>query len=176
MNEYPVFFAKLNELVLPDLRLAKYPATVRQGFEWLLRTDLAGLPLGKTVIDGDRVYANVFKYMTRPASQAILEAHRQYIDIQVVIAGTELMGTVRYNDRLPVDKAYDAAADVEFYPRSVMPFLDGYTSGKSQEKLFEASAGQCAVFAIGDIHVSGLCANLPSEVHKLVVKCKVDAR
>ncbi|MDO5566623.1 MAG: YhcH/YjgK/YiaL family protein [Planctomycetia bacterium] len=175
MNEYPVFFAKLDELILPDSRLDKYPSSVREGFQWLKQTDIAKLPLGKTVIDGDRVYANIFKYTTRPVAQAVLEAHRLYIDIQVVIAGSELMGTVRYHDRLPVDKPYDKEADVEFYPRSIMPFLDGYTGPKPQDRLFEAAAGQCAVFAIGDIHVSGLYTDHSREVHKLVVKCKIDA-
>ncbi|MDD3588459.1 MAG: YhcH/YjgK/YiaL family protein [Thermoguttaceae bacterium] len=175
VKEYPVFFARLNELVLPDPRLDKYPASVRQGFQWLKQTDLANLPLGKPVIDGDRVYANVFKYTTRPVTKAVLESHRLYIDIQVVIAGSELMGTVRYHDRLPVEKPYDKEADVEFYPRSIMPFLDGYTGANPQERLFEASAMQCAVFAVGDIHVSGLYNDHPREVHKLVVKCRIDA-
>lgn len=57
---------------------------------YLETQDLAALPLGKTVIDGDAVYVNRFDYETVPHN--MVEAHLSDIDIHIVLEGEEQVG------------------------------------------------------------------------------------
>ena len=60
---------------------------------FLSRTDLAQLPDGRVEIDGDRVFANIQTYATKHIDMRGFEAHRKYVDVQVVIGGEgELCG------------------------------------------------------------------------------------
>jgi YhcH/YjgK/YiaL family protein len=40
-------------------------------------------------LDGERVYATRFTYETLPAQETYFEAHRQYLDIHIMVAGQE---------------------------------------------------------------------------------------
>ena len=62
---------------------------MKKALEYLTTTDLASLPEGKIEIDGDNVFANVSKGKTKPHSEAKMEAHRKYIDIQYNINAKE---------------------------------------------------------------------------------------
>lgn len=54
-------------------------------------TDLTKLPLGRTEVDGDNVFINVFETVyDRP--DRFWEAHRKYADVQIVLAGCERFG------------------------------------------------------------------------------------
>src|SRR4030042_5372531 len=61
-------------------------------FAFLERKDLAGLPLGRHEIEGDRVFCLIYKSQGRSREEARLEIHRKYIDTQYIIAGTDEMG------------------------------------------------------------------------------------
>src|SRR5689334_21230698 len=43
-------------------------------------------------LDGDKVFAMIQHYETKPKAQGVWEAHRKYIDVQYVAEGQELMG------------------------------------------------------------------------------------
>ena len=60
---------------------------LERAFEYLSRTDLASLPLGHTDIEGDDVYVLILEGETKPPEQVRFEAHRRYIDIQIVVPG-----------------------------------------------------------------------------------------
>ena len=63
-----------------------------KAFDFLLRPDLKELPVGKYEIDGESVYAMVSKDSGRRKEDALLETHEKYIDIQLVLTGTDDMG------------------------------------------------------------------------------------
>ena len=48
-------------------------------------------PLGRHEIDGDDVYAMVQSFATTPVETRKYEAHRQYIDVQYLITGREVI-------------------------------------------------------------------------------------
>jgi len=91
--------------LLPGLDLA---------FPFLRRRDLAALPDGRHEIDGDRVYALLQSYDTRPAAPGKIEAHRRYADVQALLLGRELCGWTAWNDTLRVTTPYDATKDIMF--------------------------------------------------------------
>ncbi len=61
-------------------------------FDYIRNTDLYALPPGRYLIAGDEVFAIVEHVPARTREMARLEAHRRYIDIQLVLDGDEQMG------------------------------------------------------------------------------------
>ena len=74
-------------------RMAKaLQGRVAQALEILSQLDVKALPVGKTPLDGDNIYASVNEYATEPWADRRPEKHEQYIDIQIVAAGREIIG------------------------------------------------------------------------------------
>ena len=89
------------------------------GKAWKMAFDfLLSLPLDaeekKYPLLGDDLFAIVMSYETCAPETAELEAHRKYLDIQVVITGEEVIGW-RQADELEIEKPYDGVKDVELY-------------------------------------------------------------
>ena len=63
-----------------------------KAFNFLTRPDLKELAVEKYEIVDDRVYAMVSKDYGRNKEDALLETHEKYIDIQLVLEGTDNMG------------------------------------------------------------------------------------
>ncbi len=126
-------------------------------FEYLERTDLAALPLGRTAIEGDDVYVLVSEAETRPPAQVRFEAHRRYIDVQLVVRGQEAIGVAPVA-ALVTSEPYDETNDIEFFapPR--------------ESTTLALRAGEFAVFAPGDGHRPGLHLDGPHVTRKAVVK------
>jgi YhcH/YjgK/YiaL family protein len=93
-------------------------AGVRKAFEYLRAADLRKLADGRHEIDGDRVFVLMQSYTTRPDIEARLEAHRKYLDIQVVLDGREVIYWAPI-EGLEADGAYSDERDVIFYKGSV---------------------------------------------------------
>ena len=112
-------------------------------------------------IDGDRLFINVMSYETKPLSEGLFEAHRDYIDIQMVISGEECIGFADLSD-LTVCKPYEP--DAELY--SMVDSLDIVRI--SNDKL-------CIIFP-DEPHAPGIAiGNTPSKVRKMVVKIQMAA-
>ena len=60
--------------------LDRLPARLRQAVDFLRRADVHALATGRHDVDGDRLFALVQEYATRPPSECAWEAHRQYAD------------------------------------------------------------------------------------------------
>jgi biofilm protein TabA len=86
-----------------------------KAIEFILRPDLKELPVGKYEIDGDRVYAMVSKDPGRKKENALLETHEKYIDIQLVLAGTDDMGWKPRSLCEQPTGEYDQNTDVQFF-------------------------------------------------------------
>ena len=61
----------------------------KKAFTFLRETDLASLPVGRTEIDGDEVYASVQSYTTMTVEECAFESHLEYFDVQYVVEGEE---------------------------------------------------------------------------------------
>jgi YhcH/YjgK/YiaL family protein len=130
----------------------------QRAIEFLRATDLAALPLGRHAIEGERLFAIAARDAARPREQARLEAHRQHIDIQAVLAGTDHMGWKPRARCSQPDGAYDPAKDIEFFrdpPDAWLP----------------VAAGGFALFFPSDAHAP-LIGRGP--LHKVIVKVAVD--
>lgn len=65
------------------------PIAFQTAIAFLQQQDLTALALGRHDIDGDRIYVNVMSFDTAAAEDKQAEVHEEYIDLQVLIAGSE---------------------------------------------------------------------------------------
>ena len=83
---------------------------INDGLKWIKNTDLETIADGRYDLDGIN-YANVQSYNTK--DEAMFEAHRNCIDIQYVIKGSEMCGISDYN-QANTQIEYDSQKDIEF--------------------------------------------------------------
>ena len=132
---------------------------ITAALQFLARPDLAGLPLGKHVIDTDRIFALVQEYPPKPQDQCYWEAHRKYIDVQFIQSGIEAMGWSPI-ERMTVSKEYNPDKD--------LLVLQG------QGQLIQVPAGTFIIFLPHDAHMPCVAvAGQPQPVRKIVVKVAV---
>lgn len=132
-------------------------ARIEQALDWLLRTDPGVLAAGRVEIDGDRVYALVSDYTTKNVLEGRWEAHRRYLDLQVVASGTEQIGYAPVTSLVAGD--YIAEKDIVW--------LEGDGSFVTMQP------GQFMLLWPGDAHMPGVAVGAPSPVRKIVVKIAV---
>ena len=128
-----------------------------KAFDFLLRPDLKVLPVGKYEIDADRVYAIVSKELGREKEDALLETHEKYIDIQLVLAGTDDMGWKSKSLCKQPTGGYDQKTDEQLFADK----SDAWLSTKS---------GAFAIFFPEDAHMPLISSG---QIHKVVVKVAV---
>ncbi|NLI74843.1 MAG: DUF386 domain-containing protein [Candidatus Riflebacteria bacterium] len=143
-------------------------------FAWALRY-LGGLtaaaPVGTIELDGRRLFVMVQEYRAKAPAEGFWEAHRTYADIQVVLAGRELVGWA------PVDDLqagpYDAEKDLMVLqgPAAMAPGGPG--------EWLTLAPGRFALFLPQDAHMPGLAipgaaGGDDSRLRKAVAKIALD--
>ena len=63
-----------------------------QAIDFLKSHDLHSLEIGKTELKGKDLLVNVAQTNPKEKENAKLETHKDYIDIQIPLSGTEIMG------------------------------------------------------------------------------------
>jgi biofilm protein TabA len=91
-----------------------------QAFAFLRETDLMALAPGRYPIEGEALFAIIQEADGRARADAQLECHRKYIDIQLVLQGTDEMGwkplhecrepVAEYSDKRDIRFFFDASA------------------------------------------------------------------
>jgi len=126
-------------------------------FDYLRGTDLQHTATGTFEIDGRRVYAIVQEYATLDRTQGAWEAHRQYIDLQHLVSGTERIGYARVNRLTP--GRYDQERD--FLPLS------------GEGDFLTLGPGDFMLLFPEDAHMPRIAVNASGIVRKVVVKIAV---
>lgn len=130
-----------------------------KAFEYLAQTDLASLEKGKYEIDGTNIFAIVNEYDTVDTATEQMESHKKYIDIQYMVAGSELIGHDFLKDQVP-SKAYDETADYQLFAEHPMFFS-------------RLEKGMFAIFFPTDLHMPNIKVSTPMPVKKVVIKIAV---
>lgn len=129
----------------------------KQAFEFIMKSDLKTMANGTYPIDGEEVFAIVQEYQTKLETQAKLESHHQYIDIQYMITGSEKMGyALKQNQEI-----------IENHPDKDLIFYRGnYSMLQVAEQMF-------TIFFPNDLHMPGVIDGEKKLIKKVVVKLKV---
>ncbi|MFA9476878.1 YhcH/YjgK/YiaL family protein [Phycisphaerales bacterium AB-hyl4] len=150
-------------MIIDTLQNAATYANLQRGFDLafaFIASDRAtSADEGRYDLDGDRVFALVQSYTTKPVEQSVWEAHRKYADVQFIVAGRERMGYAPLTT-MTESQAYDAEKDVALYTGegTLLPF----------------AAGAFAVFMPQDVHMPCVFDGEAGKVRKVVVKVQVD--
>jgi len=148
-------------MILDILENARHYVALNKGFakafDFLLRPDLKKLPVGKYKIDGERIYAIVSKEHGRRKEDAFLETHDKYIDIQMVLAGTDKMGWKPKALCKQPTRKYDKKTDEQLFADKP----DAWISTKK---------GAFVIFFPEDAHMPLISSG---QIHKVVVKIAV---
>ena len=148
-------------MILDVLKNARRYLDLHKGFakaiDFLSRPDLQELPAAKYELDGDRVYAMVSREPGRRKEDALLETHEKYIDIQLVLAGTDEMGwKPRSLCKQPTGE-YDHATDMQFF-------------ADEPDAWIATQSGAFVIFFPEDAHMPLISSG---QLHKVVVKVAV---
>ncbi len=126
------------------------------------RRRLMAVPVGVTTkVDlKDGIFSLEEAYWTKPDSEVRWEAHRGYIDLQVVVVGNELMEVADLSD-LTLEEDLSPPRDLQYY------------SAFSPASVLRIGEGEAAVYFPADGHRPGLAAGVSALVRKVVVKIPV---
>ena len=125
--------------------------------EFFKNTDFSKLKPGRIVLDADNLFVNVMELEPKGREDAPIEAHADYIDIQVPITADEVMGFMPASQLGEPSVPYSKERDVAFYPG----LSDWYMNVRR---------GMFAVFFPGEGHAPGCTEN---GVLKFIMKIKV---
>lgn len=153
----------LDTLDQADRYLALHPLAAR-AFEFLRRTDLKSLTPGRHAIQGEQLFALVEACGGRPRSEAQLECHRRYIDIQLVLEGVDEMGWRPLAACADPATEYDADRDIRFFNDAPASWI-------------ATPPGSFCLFFPDDAHaplVSARAGTAAGQIRKVIVKVAVD--
>lgn len=133
-----------------------HPGVLR-GLRFLAETDFSA-PQARYEIDGEKIFAFVQDYETKPANDTP-EAHRKYIDIQYLIQGEELVGVA------PLEAMTEV---VEAKPENDIWLYHGPVA--------QVPIGNRRFLALfpEDAHAPGVAVDSPAPARKCVVKVLAD--
>lgn len=131
----------------------------KKAFDFIEKVIAEGIEPGKYELDGDKLFASVQEYMTKPDHEKF-EGHRKYIDIQFIVSGEEYMECTQ-KSMCETIKAYDEEKDMEYL------VCNGFKS-----KL-EAGVNDFAIFFPDDIHKPGLNLDAECAVKKVLIKIHI---
>lgn len=135
------------------------------GLHPLLEEAFAFLSEGPTLAPGryelsSGAYATVSEADTKPLSEAKLEAHNKYIDLQYVVAGSERMAWAHVQEVVTVSE-YDAENDIYF--------MDGPCTSLT------IKPGTFYIMYPSDAHKPGCHNEFPKRYKKIIVKLPLEA-
>ena len=128
-----------------------------KAFSEMKRILAEGAEDGRITLDGDSLFINVQSYTSKPESDCGFEAHKRYIDIQLILEGEEIIG-YESADKLTVTKEYDGSADYMLYA------LNG-----EYDKI-KLTRGDFVILFTEEPHAPAIAADTPTPVRKAVVK------
>ena len=140
-------------MILDALKNAAQYTALHPGFktvfDYIASHDLATMECGRYDIDGDNIFVVVQEWDLRPTSEARLELHRRYIDIQVVLDGDdEVFGWSEKKDCLKPEAEFDEQKDVQFFTDVPQCF---YSVAKGQFSILYPEDGHAPM--LGEGHV-----------------------
>ena len=130
------------------------------GYDFVNNALQNGVENGKYPLE-DGAYAAVSEYETKPMATAKFEAHKKFIDVQLILSGNEIIGVAPTALLVERIGEYNPEKDVEFF------------AANGDFKKLELSAGDFAILYPEDAHMPGVHKDTPSAIKKIVLKVPV---
>lgn len=133
----------------------------KAAFDFIKKATEEDLPVGKYEIDGTEVYGLVQEYTAKTPENCKIEAHKNYIDIQYVVSGIEVITSFDIS-KAAATSDYNPEKDIQFYE---------YNKNSAD---CTVEAGEYLILFPNDVHRPGKeVEGNPVPVKKIVVKVKL---
>lgn len=130
----------------------------KKAFDYIKSTDFSKVEDGKIELDGPRLTVTVASLCGKEKSEAAIETHKKYIDIQLPLLGVEKIGWKSGCELQEESVPYNEEKDIAFYIDRPTAFTKIYP-------------GQFAVYFPEDGHAPGIGQG---NIRKVIVKVAVD--
>ena len=131
--------------------------------QYIKENDFAMWANGEYEIDGRDIFARVNTYETEPKEQRRPEKHFEYIDVQVMVIGSENIGYCNLADAFEVTENKAETDDVVFY------------KGTYKENFITLHPSEIGIFFPWEVHRPNCnCGDISLPVKKVVVKIRAD--
>lgn len=134
---------------------------IRKALEAVKNTNFAKLEPGRYELDGKELFFELSNYETKNQEECFFEAHKEYVDIQLVVDGEEMMGFASLGECLSEHSGYNSIKDVVFYEKPV-----AYSKIAFKTNMF-------AIIWPSDAHMPCVELGAKEQVCKVVFKVRV---
>lgn len=129
---------------------------------FLRDSDLENMEPGKYEVLGEDVYAKIDEYTTEAVTAKRVEAHKQFIDVQFIAKGRELIGVAPLTEE---DMIEENLSDIDMY---------FYNKPQLKETNIILEKGDFAIIFPWELHRPGCNAGeKASKVKKVIIKVRV---
>ncbi len=131
---------------------------MKQAFELISKLDLATMPNGKHLLDGEDIFVNIAEIDLKKPSDAKLEVHNVYADIQILLVGDE--EGFGWSERKDITEAmgeFDTEKDVQFF-------------GDAHQTVYTLRKGQFTILMPEDGHAPMIGEG---KIKKAIVKVRI---
>ena len=135
------------------------PEAVKKCFAFAKENDLTVFAKGKHIIDGNALFVNIAEYNTSEASSRIWEAHRQYLDLHLMLIGQE---------QIDVNHIQNMSIEPYQETRDYVP-MTGECASSSILK-----PGDFLICCPTDGHRTGIMIDAPEAIKKAIFKIRID--
>lgn len=105
-------------------RYASLHPLLPQLFAYVKSHDLLHTPMGKIVLDGDKLFINNVNPECLAQEKQVLEVHRRYIDVHILLEGKERVGWRNTDDCKDVAHPYDEGGDFATFFDKPTTYID----------------------------------------------------
>ncbi|MFA6571568.1 MAG: YhcH/YjgK/YiaL family protein [Bacteroidota bacterium] len=126
-------------------------------FDYVNSTDLKTMIPTTTELQDRDIYLMIHEYIGKNPQEATMEAHQQYIDIQIPLIGQELIGWETVENCDKVKTPYNDEKDVIFFATSPSMYITLHPD-------------EFVIFFPEDVHAPGIGIG---ELKKVVFKVKI---
>ena len=127
-------------------------------FDYVKQNNVLNMPLGNYEICGDKLFIINTEIEGKTEENAVLEGHEKYIDIQLLLQGSESLGWKAKEDAELISQVYDAEKDLMFY-------------ADAPDDKISLKPGQFMVFFSEDLHAPGIA---DGPIRKVIAKVKIN--
>ena len=92
-------------------RIEKLHPSFKRLFDYVKTHDLLNAPLGRIELDGDNLFINNSEPTCLSADEQVLEMHRDYIDVHILLTGQETIGWKSLETIQHISQPYQKEAD-----------------------------------------------------------------
>lgn len=129
----------------------------KKAFDYVKSHNLLDAPLGRIEVEGDALFINNSNPECVKPEKQVLEVHRKYIDIHVLLEGEETVGWKPLSDCRNEIKSYNEDEDCALYDEQAATY-------------FKMQPGQILIVWPEDAHAPVIGEG---KIRKLIIKVKI---